>query len=224
RSSRVLATIALLFVAPWAILLGAIAIAFWPRALEGDLPGALALTALAAGVGWVAYRIFREAFPGRAYIALAPGSLVLWHPVLLRRRLEIPMTNVERVDVELPDETGLEGWVLPLASHVATDLPNVVVLFREPVDLTSIRRKPISSASGEVVRVCDVDYAMGFSARAVDPEAVARSFAGWRLLSSFRSDVPDEPGARLRARDVVMGIVGIAFLLESVWNAFSRWF
>lgn len=262
RSSKVWAIIALLFVAPWAALSCVIALAFLPRAFTGDLPGAVALVAVAAGFGWIEYRIFREAFPGRACLALTPNSLVLTHPLLLRGRFEIPLGEVERVAVDTiaspglwdPTDFTLEKeqagvtWIasddetvevlhettrllLPLASHVYTDEPNVAVVFRSVVDVTEVRKKPISSGHPLVRRLCDVDQTRGFLARVEDPDPVARAFAQQNLLGKLSRDQEDlaEPTdadvtrvRRFRTFVFLWRIAAVVGVLDAVWRLFEQ--
>lgn len=258
RSSNVWAIIALVFVAPWAALSVVLAVGFMPRAFTGDLPGAVALAAVAAGFGWVVYRIFREAFPGRAHLGLTPNAIVLRHPLLLRRPLEIPLGDVERVAVSstsspgfwdpreftlqkehrgvtwvAPDDETAEALdittrvLLPLASHVCTDEPNVAIVLRSPVDITGVRKKPISSGDLLVRRLCDVTQTRGFLARVQNPDAVSQAFAERCLLGKLSRDQDDlvEPSdadvkrvRRFRVVNLLWRVAALVWTLDALWR------
>ena len=260
RSSNVAAGLALIFMLPWALLASGAALAALPQIFTSwwALAGVVALVGLATGLDWVSYRTFREAFPGRAYLGLTPSALVLRHPLLLRRRLEIPLPDVERVAVSSPTSPGfweardftLEkedrglAWIasedetvealdatarffLPLASHVQTDEPNVAVVLRRPVDLSELRRKPISSSDLYVRRLCDVDRAPGFLARVEDPGAVRRAFEERGLLGKLAGEQrsliePTEHDVkrlrRLWFRGLVARVVPVLIVARLVWE------
>lgn len=229
RSSSFLALVALLLIVPWAYVAvgGAVAALY-----EGRLPVAAGLAPFATGLGWATFKIFREAFPGPAHVAIVPGGLAVRHPLLLRRRLEVPMDRIELVGVidgalprtDEPCDLGGDQTAppppLPLVSHVVTDVPNVAVAFREPVDLTAIRRKPISSRGPTVFRLSDVDVVRGFVARVEDPEAFARAFDRWRVVAPPGAGAGDD--RRSIGRRV--GIVGAAFLIASIVDALQDLF
>lgn len=214
RASSFFAVVALLLMAPWAYVLGGAAIAaLWSRE-----PGwALGLGVLAAGPIWATGRILPEAFPGRAHLALTPGALAVRHRVLLRRRLEIPIETVDRVEVIVEPVT---GPALPLASHVVTDVPNVAVFLRTPVDVKAIRRKPASSGAVGVPRLSDVDLLGGFAVRVDDPDAVARAFDRWRLLRVGPSATGHPRASRLRLAQVAAAVFLVISLAEAIAEAF----
>ena len=116
--------------------------------------------------------------------------------------------------------------MLPLASHVIEDVPNVVVALREPIDLKDLHRKRLSGRNAFVARLSDVDTARGFFLRVREPDDLAetletRGLLGW--LSDQHSELI-EPGPedikRLR-RGRLGQIVGSALLV--IWLASNAW-
>lgn len=199
----------------------------------------------------LAARIGREVFPGRAYLAIRPGSLVLRHGLLLRKPLEVPFEAIERVAVKLPGSPGfwdpgaatqvkedaLDSWLedetepvealdsatsfmLPLASNVTNDEPNVAVVFRTPVEIGPLRQKSICAASLGVKRLNDVDETPGFLARVEDPESLAYALAQRGLLGRLSQPhaglvrATDDDVERLKKfrRQVAVGRVVVAAL------------
>lgn len=253
--SRVFAAIALLFVGP-------IALAAFGGALTGLVEGRFEIAApvflFALAAGWLARRIARELFPNPASLGISPNALVLKHPLLLKRDLEVTFDDVDRVVVRDSDSPGfwdprgftLEreqrgvAWIagggetvealdattrfmLPLASHVQSDEPNVAVVFRRPVDLRGLRDASICGADLAVRRLCDVEQAPGFLARVKDPEAVARAFGERRLLGKLTQEheallEPAEEDVKRyrswRRRAVWARVVGPLLLARYLWD------
>jgi membrane protein YdbS with pleckstrin-like domain len=149
RSSNISAAIALILMLPLALLASVAALAVLPQVLTSwwALIGEVAFIALATGLDWVVYRIFREAFPGRCYLGLTPSEIVLRHPLLLRRRLEIPFADVDRVAVNSSESPGFwepRGFTLEKEKRgvtwVASDEETV-----EALDVTTRFFLPLAS-------------------------------------------------------------------------------
>ncbi len=122
--------------------------------------------------------------------------------------------------------------MLPLASHVRTDEPNVAFVFRGPVDVTALRRGSPERGAFAVRRLNDVDRARGFLARVRDPAAVARAFGDLGLVGNLSRDHQDliEPEdedverlARVRRSAILGRVVTALFVARFVWLIADRW-
>jgi hypothetical protein len=117
-------------------------------------------------------------------------------------------------------------FFLPLASHVQQDEPNVAVILNEPVELTNLRRKAISSSNLFVRRLCDVERAPGFLVRLKDPDAAANAFATKGLLRKLDGgraslieplDEDVKRYRRWRVRTSLAKIISVLLFARLVW-------
>ena len=121
-------------------------------------------------------------------------------------RPRLPVIGMDRLDPAAARETTLEGFLysksgspLPLVLTEAKDLPNLAVIFDEPLVLSTARRGYLNSATGLTSVTLDLNLpdpkrpAPGFLARAVDPGKAYGTFDAWGIL----------PKSEAEARDVI---------------------
>ncbi len=122
--------------------------------------------------------------------------------------------------------------MLPIASHIREEQPNVAVVLKEPVDVRSLRRKRAAGKNVLFLRLNDVDSTAGFFACVKDPQVFARVLESRGLLGRLSDEHVDlitpspederRIGGALFAR-LVGGVLMIIFLVAKLWEALHNW-
>ena len=257
RAGQLLRGLVLIFVAAAALFVGA-ALAFQPelaayaRALSPLLSIGLAVT-----VAWLGLARVRAALATGAHLRLTDAELVLEHPGLFADPLRIPRARVRAVAVDaararahrlgdrkrfvVAEEAGegrtvtaclyssKQGAPVPVVGQIPTDIPNVAILFSDPVDFDTARRGTPALFSGRP----EVAPARGVSARGLlvkvqDAGAAVRAFETWGALRPLTVEeiaaldpVPEERNRRRRLRLAAHGaaVVLVATQAAIAWMA-----
>ncbi len=242
RAGQLLRGLALLLVALAALIIG-VALPLQPElaAYARALTPLLCL-GLAGTVAWLGWARVKAALATGAHLRLTEGDLVLEHPGLFRVPLRIPRALVRAAAVDptrarahrvgdrrrfVVSEDAEAGRVVtaclfssrhgspvPVVGQIPTDIPNVALLFREPVRFDAARRGVSALFSGRP----EVAPALGVSPRGVlvrveDPAAAEAALEAWGVLRPLTvGDIasldpgPDEQRRRRRLRLAAHGI------------------
>jgi hypothetical protein len=176
---------------------------------------------LAAGCAWVAWLLARPALVRRPYLELTPEALVVVHPGLLKRPLEVPRAAIKAAAVDprpwrwrwlgnkgrfhlgetVPaSANAFPEWLFsvvgsspyPLLSTV-DDVPNVAFVFAEPVRMRAVRRgtRPFATKGPVHVPVYGRDV-RGLLLKVKDAALAESALSQWTTLRPLTpADVVD---------------------------------
>jgi hypothetical protein len=254
RAGQLLRGLALLLVALAALITG-VALPLQPElATYARVLSPLLCLGLAVTVAWLGWARAKAALATGAHLRLTEDDLVLEHPGLFRVPLRIPRALVlaaavdptrarahrvgdrRRFVVSEDAEGGRvvtaclfssrHGSPVPVVGQIPTDIPNVAVLFHEPVRFGAARRGVSALFSGrpEVAPALGVS-APGLLVKVEDPRAAEAALEAWGVLRPLTvgdiAALDPRPDEIRRRRRLSLAAHGIAVVLVATQAAIA---
>jgi len=152
----------------------------------------------------------RAALATGAHLRLDEGLLTIDHPALFREPLRVPREAVALVAIDpttgraqrigdrkrfVVTEQRAEGNLtaclyssrrgapVPIVGQIPPDIPNVLIVFRQPIRMPVVRRavRALWTKHPELAPSSDAE-ARGLLVKVAQPERAATAFAAWRVL------------------------------------------